>query len=120
MLAATGAMGAMAGPAGAMAVNGPVCNTRVASPALPSASCGYDSPTDWALISVETTGSVDVTVSCNYNGYYWSRTRTFTERGNWSVGSSGTCSVRLNATGITAASATAVPWIPPIIGPDPA
>lgn len=106
-----------AGSASAMAINGPACNTRVASPAITSASCGFDSPTDWSSIRIDTTGTVTVTTRCTYLGYTRTYTRTVSASTTWISGTSGTCSLTLTASGTTVASGTSTPTIPPIIGP---
>jgi hypothetical protein len=106
---------AAAAPASAMI--GPACSTRVAPPATaPTASCSFDSNTDWAYVAVETVGSVKATVRCFTTwGGTVTRERTFTETATWYVSTPGSCSLSLTADVSTlAANGSASPALPPI------
>lgn len=118
-VAATLAMAA-ASPASAMI--GPACDTRLVPAATgPSASCSFDSHTDWAIIAIEPVGTVTATVRCFTSwGYTTTKSRTVSETTTWSTSAPGSCSLTLTAHASTvAANASATPWIPPIYDPPP-
>lgn len=110
---ATALAGAAAGTASAMAINGPGCVARVVPVVSPSSSCGFDSPTDWAMITVEPVGgSVTATVTCrDQYGHTRTSTRSVSERSSWSTSAYGTCSLTLTSTGAVSAVGTATPTL---------
>lgn len=115
--AAALALGAAA-PASA-AIWGPGC-TATLTPIASSASCGFDSPTDWSIVRVTPVGTVTATLRCNNWGYTTTRTRTVSENASWSWSSAGTCSLILTAvTSGASANGSAAPGIPPIYDPPP-
>ena len=118
VLAAAALAVTAASPANA-AIWGPGCTVTLA-PIASSASCGFDSPTDWSTVRVTPVGTVTATIRCTNFGYTTTKSRTFSENGTWSTSTAGTCSLVLTAvTSGAAANGSAHPGIPPIIGPDP-
>ncbi len=115
IVAATLAVAA-ASPASAMV--GPACDARLVPALGSSASCGFDSNTDWAEIAIEPTGTVTATVTC-YTPYgSTTKSRTVSSVSTWYVSAYGSCTLTL--TGSSVANASATPMLPPIYGPDPA
>jgi hypothetical protein len=108
--------GAAAGQAGAAAINGPGCTARLVPAPVPvgTASCGFDSPTDWSTINVVPTGQVTATVRCNNFGYMYTTTRSGSERFSFIAHTPGTCSLSLSSSSGAGAVATSTPTIPPI------
>ena len=110
----------VAGPASAMA--GPACDARLVPAATgPSASCSFDSNTDWAEIVVEPVGTVTATVRCFTSyGYTYTTSRTVSEVTTWYTSTPGSCQLELTGNAsTTAANASASPMIPPIYDPGP-
>ena len=114
-LAVTGAS-----PANA-AIWGPGCSATL-TPIATSASCGFDSPTDWSNVRVTPVGgTVTATIRCTNFGTTTTKSRTFSANGTWSTSTAGTCSLILTpVTSGAAANGSAHPGIPPIIDPGPA
>jgi hypothetical protein len=111
---------AAASPASAMI--GPACDVRLV-PAVtgPSASCSFDSHTDYATIRVEPVGTVTATVRCftSWGGTY-TNSRTVSKATGWTWYTPGGCSLTLTAdASTTAANASATPAVPPIYDPPP-
>ena len=118
--AAAALAGVTASPAAA-AIYGPACTARLVPADVGSASCGFDTPTDAAYISVVPQGTVTATLRCTNYGYTTTRTRTVSTTTTWSSGTYGTCTLSLSAVSPGAAAvATAVPTVIIYTGPDPA
>ena len=117
VLVATAFAAAAASPADA-AIWGPGC-TATLTPAA-ATSCGFDSPTDWAMIRVTPVGTVTATLRCSNFGVTTTRTRTVSANTTWSWSAGGVCNLSLTAVSAGAvANASATPGIPPIIDPPP-
>jgi hypothetical protein len=112
---------AAATPASAMI--GPACSTRLAAAEVgTSASCSFDTPYDYAYITVEpAVGTVTATITCFYTwGGTYTSSRTVSSASYWRAYSPGSCSLRLTAqTSLATATGTASPALGPIIDPGP-
>jgi hypothetical protein len=118
VLAAAALAGAAAGPADA-AIWGPGCTATLA-PVATTASCGFDSPTDYSTIRVTPQGTVTATVRCTSQGYTTSWSRTVSTNTSWAWSTRGTCSLILTAvTAGATANGSATPTVGPIIEPPP-
>ena len=121
-LVAVAAMLALAGASSASAMIAPACDARLVPAATgPSASCSFDSNTDWALIAIEPVGTVTATVRCfTTYGYTIEKSRTVSATTTWTTSTPGSCSLTLTAdASTTAANASATPTFAPIVGPVP-
>ena len=120
-VAVMAALAAMtASPASAMIA--PACDTRLVPAATgPSASCSFDSNTDWATIAVEPVGTVTATVRCFTSwGTTYTSSRTVSKTTTWNTYTPGSCSLTLTAdASTTAANGSATPTYPPIYNPPP-
>ena len=111
---------AAASPASAMV--GPACTTRLALAAAgTSASCGFDTPDDWALITIGPQGTVKVTIRCFTTwGTTIESSRTVSSNTNWATSTYGSCSLILTAVSDGAtANGSAAPFFPIYDGPGP-
>ncbi|HEV3000923.1 MAG TPA: hypothetical protein VGW75_09320 [Solirubrobacteraceae bacterium] len=111
---------AVASPASAMI--GPACDARLVPAATgPSASCSFDSPTDWATIQIEPVGTVTATVRCFTSwGSTITKSRTVSATTTWTTSTPGSCSLTLTADASTiVANASATPALRPIFDPGP-
>jgi hypothetical protein len=112
---------AAASPASAMI--GPACDARLVPAATgPTASCSFDSNTDWANIHIQPVGTVTATVRCFTSwGGTITKSRTVSSATTWYTSTPGSCSLTLTAHADTvAANASATPALPPIYDPGPA
>lgn len=117
VVAAAALAAAAAAPASAMV--GPACETRLALADVgTSASCGFDTSSDWALISVQVQGTVTATVRCFTSYGTYETSRTVSANSNWTTHSPGSCSLILTSQAAgTTASGAAAPFFPIYDGP---
>jgi hypothetical protein len=105
---------AAAGPATAMVA--PACSTRLAAAEVgTSASCSFDTPYDWAAITLKPVGTVTASLRCvtSYGSVY-ETSRTVADTTNWITRSPGYCTLTLtSASSGTTAFGSAVPMTPP-------
>jgi hypothetical protein len=115
MVAAMALLAATAGSAAAAAYPG--CTARIAPPATgTTASCSFDSPTDWSTITVAPVGTVTVTTRCTtYWGYTVTKSRTVSAATYWATSTVGSCTLTIAAVSAGASgNASATPAIGPI------
>jgi hypothetical protein len=116
------AMLAVAAASPASAMIAPACDARLVPAATgPSASCSFDSHTDWATIAIEPVGTVTATIRCfTTYGYTITKSRTVSATTTWTTSTPGSCSLTLTGDSSTvAANASATPALPPIYDPPP-